>query len=79
MECRYRPAGTEPPSAAAVGELMARHPLASVVVAQEDGSLVAHRVPLLLRDGTLVGHVARSNPLWKVAKSFVVSNPALNH
>ena len=58
---------------------MARHPLASVVVAQEDGSLVAHRVPLLLRDGTLVGHVARSNPLWKVAKSFVVSNPALNH
>jgi transcriptional regulator len=49
---------------------MRRSPLATVVVATDSG-LEANPVPLLLREGsagmTLVGHVARSNPVWKTA------------
>ena len=49
--------------------LMAQHPLACVVVNTPDG-LVADHIPLLLRTddtgtSTLVGHVARANPLWQ--------------
>lgn len=44
-------------------------PLASLVIATQAG-LEANLVPLLLREGeaglTLVGHVARSNPVWKL-------------
>ena len=49
--------------------LVASHPLATLVTLGPDG-LVADQIPLLLRtDGagthTLVGHVARANPLWR--------------
>lgn len=49
--------------------LVASQPLATLVTLDADG-LVADQIPLLLRategtHGTLVGHVARANPLWQ--------------
>lgn len=49
---------------ASAAELIAASPLAQVVVAA-DGELVASPLPMLLRDGSLVGHVARGNPIWR--------------
>ena len=48
--------------------LMRAHPLATVVVQGEDG-LVANLLPLLLDETRQVlrGHVARANPLWRLA------------
>ena len=48
--------------------LVKAHPLATLVTLSLDG-LVANYIPLLLRNdgsafGTLVGHVARANPVW---------------
>lgn len=50
--------------------LMAAHPLGAWVCAGPNGELVANHVPFLLdptrgRHGTLVGHVARANPVWR--------------
>jgi transcriptional regulator len=49
---------------------MRRAPLATLVIATDAG-LEANPVPLLVREGdtgvTLVGHVARSNPVWKMS------------
>jgi transcriptional regulator len=50
--------------------LIERFPLATVIVSGPDG-LVADHIPLLYHPargphGTLVGHVARSNPLWRL-------------
>ena len=42
--------------------LLREFPLATLVVMLGDGMEATH-VPLLLRDGVLVGHVARGNPL----------------
>lgn len=49
--------------------LIAAHPLA-VLVSSAGGSLEANHIPLLIDpqlspQGTLQGHVARANPLWK--------------
>jgi transcriptional regulator len=49
--------------------LMKSHPLGTWVT-QRDGELVANHIPFLLdpsrgRLGTLSGHVARANPVWK--------------
>jgi transcriptional regulator len=46
--------------------LSAAHPLAQLVVATPEG-LVATPVPLVWRDGSLVGHLARPNSLWRHA------------
>src|SRR5579872_5244031 len=51
-------------------DLIARYPMATIVVATGEG-LVANHVPLLLDPargphGTLIGHVARANPLWRL-------------
>ena len=49
--------------------LVAQFPLATLVTVTSDG-LLANHVPLLWRDapgGSLVGHVARANPLWQIA------------
>lgn len=48
--------------------LVHAHPLASLVTLSQ-GALVANYIPFLLRQdgtafGTLVGHVARANPVW---------------
>jgi transcriptional regulator len=42
--------------------LLREYPLATLVVMLGDGMEATH-VPLLLRDGVLVGHVARGNPI----------------
>lgn len=49
--------------------LIAAHPLATLVTLTGHG-LEGNAIPLLLRHdgspfGTLVGHVARANPLWR--------------
>lgn len=51
-----------------LGALMAAHPLATLITLSQ-GQLVANYIPLLLRHdktpfGTLIGHVARANPVW---------------
>lgn len=51
--------------------LIDRYPLAHVVAHTNDG-LQAHHIPLLLAErggphGTLIGHVARNNELWRTA------------
>lgn len=58
--------------------LVHANPLATLITFS-NGSLVANHIPLLLRRdggpfGTLVGHVARANPVWH-ATDFIV--PAL--
>lgn len=54
---------------AAMHALMRAHPLATLVASGPQG-LVANHLPLLLApdpapNGTLQGHLARANPLWK--------------
>lgn len=53
----------------AMHALMRMHPLATWCT-QADGALLVNHLPLLLdaergEHGTLVGHVARANPVWK--------------
>lgn len=50
--------------------LIAAHPLATLITHDADGGLDANHVPLFLDTsrgphGTLVGHVARANPVWR--------------
>ena len=47
---------------AVLRDIIAAHPLAALVTAGPEG-LDARHLPLLLRGGTLVGHMARANPL----------------
>ena len=54
---------------AVLHDLMRAHPLAALVT-QTAGGLVCDHVPLLIRPGasgagTLIGHVARANPVWR--------------
>src|ERR1700722_8852502 len=58
--------------------LMREHPLATLVTLDADG-IVANHIPLLvdvepLPYGTLLGHVARANPVWRDFSSEI---PAL--
>lgn len=58
-------------------ELIYSHPLASVVTLRESELLVNH-LPFLVDDtpgthGTLRGHVARENPIWKEFSSTIES------
>lgn len=65
----YLPTHFECADEAALGALMVEHPLAQVVHRASDGGLDADPVPLLYDPAsrTLRGHVARANPLWRVA------------
>jgi transcriptional regulator len=45
-------------------ELIARHPLGALVTQGEDGPDADH-LPFLLREGRLLAHVARANPVWQ--------------
>jgi transcriptional regulator len=64
----YLPKHFAEDDAAEMHALMRAHPLATLVSHGPDG-LNANHIPLLLADagpcGTLQGHVARANPLWK--------------
>jgi transcriptional regulator len=67
----YLPRHFEPPDAAALAALMRDHPLATLVLTTPDGT-TADLVPLEFapgegEHGTLRGHVARANPLWRKA------------
>lgn len=58
-------------------QLMQSHRLATIVHHGDGGRLDANHIPLLIdpsrgRFGTLVGHVARANPLWREATSEVL-------
>lgn len=74
----YNPAQFEQRDRAALAGLMREHPLATLVIAGDDG-LDANHIPLLYdatdgEHGTLRGHVARANPLWQALAS---GRPAL--
>jgi transcriptional regulator len=64
----YIPSHFEEQRIEVLQELMRSHPLATLVVAV-NGELSVSHVPLMLETrgqfGTLVGHVARANPLWQ--------------
>lgn len=69
----YRPAAFDETDAEAIAALIAAHPLATLVTVGEAG-LTAEHVPMLLDrsrgpHGTLVGHVARANPVWRAARA----------
>ena len=64
----YQPKHFEETRTAVLQALVASQPLCTLVTLSDAG-LVADQIPLLLRPsegpmGTLVGHVARANPLW---------------
>jgi transcriptional regulator len=70
---RYLPGHFAPPDADAAAGLVAAHPLAMLAWAAGDG-LEAEHLPLLWdrgpgdgEHGTLRGHVARANPVWREA------------
>ncbi len=65
----YQPSHFEETRAEVLHALVRSHPLATLVTLTAQG-LEANHVPLLLRTAgvdrpTLVGHVARANPLWR--------------
>lgn len=65
----YLPAHFEEHQVEVIHELVRLHPLATWVVSTADGPQI-HHVPMLLdttrgSHGTLVGHVARANPIWQ--------------
>lgn len=53
-------------------EVIRRGPLATLITHDDDG-IVANHIPLLYREGngehgTLIGHVARANDLWRIGQ-----------
>jgi transcriptional regulator len=69
----YLPKHFEQPDASAMAQLLALHPLATLAWQSGDG-LTAEHLPLMWdrgagdgTHGTLRGHVARANPLWREA------------
>jgi transcriptional regulator len=69
----YLPKHFEQPDAAALEKLMLEHPLATLVSTGPEG-LTANHIPLEFdaASQTLRGHVARANPVWKVAAGLPV-------
>jgi transcriptional regulator len=68
----YQPTHFEETRTEVLQALVASQPLCTLVTLSDEG-LVADQIPLLLRaeqgpHGTLVGHVARSNPLWRATR-----------
>jgi transcriptional regulator len=65
----YLPAHFEEARTEVLHALMAEHPLGALVTLDSDG-LTANHIPFLLNasdgpHGTLIGHVARNNALWR--------------
>ena len=65
----YQPKHFEETRMEVMQALVASQPLCTLVTLSDEG-LVADQIPMLLRqgqgpNGTLVGHVARANPLWR--------------
>jgi transcriptional regulator len=73
----YVPKHFEEPRQEILHDLIEKHPLGTWVCVG-DGQLVANPIPFLIDRtrgdlGTLVGHVARANPIWKLPKSPIPS------
>ena len=73
----YMPKQFEERDLGVLQALLKSHPLGAWVT-QADGALVANHIPFLLdadrgERGTLVGHVARANPIWKSFSKDVAS------
>jgi transcriptional regulator len=78
----YCPAHFEEARPEALHALLRSHPLATLITQGTDG-LQVNLIPLLWRpgggqNGTLVGHVARANPLWH-ATDFALPVTAVFH
>lgn len=70
----YLPKHFEATDPATLHALVRAHPLATWVVPQTDGELLVNHIPFLLDadrgpHGTLVGHVARANPVWRALRA----------
>ncbi len=68
----YLPAHFEETRPAVLHELLRQHPLGLLITQDEQGAPVANAIPFMLdaergEFGTLVGHVARANPVWQLA------------
>lgn len=73
----YVPKHHEETDAAVLHALLRAHPLGAWVTQAQDG-LLANHIPFLLdarrgEHGTLVGHVARANPVWQAFSTSVES------
>ncbi len=73
----YQPKHFEETRPEFLRELIAAHPLATLVT-MTDGGLEANHIPLVLDTGpddgphgTLRGHVARANPMWRTLRADV--------
>lgn len=68
----YLPKHFAAPSDEAIESLVRHYPLAQLVTVDSDGQWACNPIPLLARGGlaagaSLIGHVARANPLWQHA------------
>ena len=66
----YLPAHFEETRPAVLHALLRRHPLGLLITQDGQGAPVANSIPFMLAPergalGTLVGHVARANPVWR--------------
>jgi transcriptional regulator len=71
----YTPAAFIEPRVETMHQLMREYPLASLVTLTQSG-LAANHIPLLITPdttayGTLQGHIARANPLWRTFRAEV--------
>ena len=78
----YLPAHFEETRPAVLHALLRQHPLGLLITQDAQGAPVANAIPFLLdpgpgQFGTLVGHVARANPLWQAAAAGTVQPQAL--
>jgi transcriptional regulator len=81
MSTTYLPAHFEERDLATLQALVEAHPLATWATLQ-GGEIVVHHIPFMLdrtrgEFGTLVGHVARANPVWRELQRsvFVFQGP----
>lgn len=73
----YSPAQFQETDPATLHALVRAHPLATWIV-QHQGELLVNHIPMLLdtdrgEHGTLVGHVARANPVWQALAAGAAS------
>ncbi|MDP3652138.1 MAG: FMN-binding negative transcriptional regulator [Rhodoferax sp.] len=73
----YSPAQFQETDRATLHALVRAHPLATWIV-QHQGELLVNHIPMLLdadcgKHGTLVGHVARANPVWQALAAGATS------
>jgi transcriptional regulator len=81
MSTTYLPAHFEERDLPTLHTLIETHPLATWATLQ-DGEITVHHIPFMLDRtrgafGTLVGHVARANPVWRTPQRsvFVFQGP----